>query len=132
MARRKKVEQETTEQSLSRRIKEEISNVANRSEKTSWNRKMDNMVKLLAALSPIEQQIIELQAKKIPLFDEIQAMRATMVSECIHPFEYLTIHNEHTFGTLAVESKPYDPSYVRCKFCDRKFSLPKIGDDSGT
>ncbi len=114
MARRKKPEEETLDETTTRRIKEEISNAANRSEKTSWNRKMDNMVKLLAALRPIEDKIIELQAKKIPLFDEIQALRLQMVNECIHPFEMLLINCD----------------CVRCKFCDRRISLPKLGEES--
>lgn len=123
MSRRKKPE-ETTEATHTRRIKDTIANAANRSEKTSWNRKMDNMVKLLAALSPIEQQIIDLQAKKIPLFDEIQALRLQMVNECIHPYEYLVIDQE---GLSLTEGKPHEPNKVRCKFCDRKLSIAKLG-----
>ncbi len=114
MARRNKPEEETPAETNERRVREEISNAANRSEKTSWNRKMDNMVKLLAALCPIEEQIIELQAKKIPLFDEIQVLRTQMVNECIHSFENLVV----------------EPTHVRCKFCDKKLSLPKLGEQS--
>jgi hypothetical protein len=112
MARRKKPEEETVDETTHRRVREEISNAANRSEKTSWNRKMDNMVKLLAALRPIEDQIIELQAKKIPLFDEIQTLRIQMVKECIHPFEYLIVKDTH----------------VSCKFCEKNLSIPKLGE----
>lgn len=113
MSRRKKPEEETSIESNNRRFREEISNVANRSEKTSWNRKMDNMVKLLAALRPIEDQIIDLQAKKIPLFDEIQVLRKQMVNECIHPFEYLLVKE----------------TCVECKFCEKRMSVPKLGDE---
>jgi hypothetical protein len=112
MARRKTPENETLDETTIRRLREEIANSANRSEKTSWNRKMDNMVKLLAALRPVEDQIIELQAKKIPIFDEIQAMRKTMTSECIHPFEYLLIED----------------GYATCKFCNHRLSLPELKD----
>lgn len=114
MARRKKPEEETVGETTYRRVREEISNAANRSEKTSWNRKMDNMVKLLAALRPIEDQIIELQAKKIPLFDEIQLLRIQMVKECIHPFEYLIVKDTH----------------VSCKFCEKNLSIPKLSSQS--
>lgn len=110
MARRKKPEEETIIDTTARRVKEGIANAANRSEKTSWNRKMDNMVKLLAALRPIEDQIIDLQAKKIPLFDEIQALRVQMVNECVHPFEYLLVKE----------------TCVECKFCSKQLSIPKI------
>lgn len=116
MSRRKKPELETADETTHRRVREEISNTANRSEKTSWNRKMDNMVKLLAALRPLEDQIIELHAKKIPLFDEIQILRIQMVNECIHPFEYLVVA----------------ATCVTCKFCEKKLSLPKLGAIDGT
>lgn len=107
MARRKKPENETVEQQRERRIAEEISNSFSRSEKTSWNRKMDNMVALLAKLQPIEDQIIELQAQKMPIIDEVQKLRTVMVNECIHPYEYLVIQQDH----------------VLCKFCGKRLSL---------
>lgn len=108
MARRKAPENETTKQQHERHIKEAIANNADRSEKTSWNRKMDNMVKLMSQLNPIEEQILELQAKKMPIFDEIQKLRTTMVNECVHPYEYLAIVDQ----------------YVVCKFCDKKIRIP--------
>ena len=80
MARRKIPEGETPEEAIERQTKEAIANNANRSEKTSWNRKMDNMVSLMAKLMPIEEQIIELQAQKNPIFDDIQKLRNTMVT----------------------------------------------------
>lgn len=112
MARRKKPDEETLDETTIRRLREEIANSANRSEKTSWNRKMDNMVKLLATLRPIEDQIIELSAKKIPIFDEIQDLRKMMVNECIHPFEYVLVED----------------GYATCKFCNHRLSLPELKD----
>ena len=109
MARRRKDENETEEQTKERRLFEAVSNVANRSDKTSWNRKMDNMVKLLAKLRPIEQQIIDLQAEKMPIMDEVAALRQTMINECVHPFEFLVDHD----------------TYVECKFCNKKISIPR-------
>jgi hypothetical protein len=110
MARRKKPETESMDETTQRRLKEEISNNANRSEKTSWNRKMDNMVKLLAELRPIEDQIIALHEKKVPLFDEIQLLRKEMVKDCVHPYEYVLVLTDH----------------AKCKFCERLISLPNI------
>ena len=107
MARKSKPVDETPEQATQRRLFESISNHANRSEKTSWNRKMDNMVKLLAKLAPIEEQIIDLQSQKMPIFDEVQQLRETMVTECIHPPQHLV---------------QLDDGTVRCKFCNRRVS----------
>lgn len=108
MARRKAPENETAEEQRERRIKESVANNPNRSEKTSWNRKMDNMVKKLALLRPIEEQIIDLQAQKMPIFDEIQELRADMVKECVHPYEYLAVHDAH----------------IECKFCGKRIRIP--------
>lgn len=110
MARRKRPEVESTDETTQRRVKEEISNNANRSEKTSWNRKMDNMVKLLAEIRPIEEQIITLTEKKIPIFDEIQSLRKQMVQDCVHPYEYVLVEKDH----------------AKCKFCERLISLPNV------
>jgi len=110
MARRKKPEQETPEQTMERRQKEIVANTSNRSEKISWNRKMDNMVRLLASLRPIEEQILELSRQKMPIFDDIQKLRLTMVQECVHPFEYLVIKEDH----------------ILCKFCDKRISKPVV------
>jgi hypothetical protein len=108
MARRKKPEDETVEQERERRIFESIANFSDRSEKTSWNRKMDNMVKLLAKLRPIEDQIIELQAQKMPVFDEVQELREVMVKECVHPYQHLVLKEDH----------------VECKFCNKRIRIP--------
>lgn len=105
MARTKKPQNETPRETEVRRIMEHFANTANRSEKTSWNRKMDNMVKLLASLEPIESEILDLiMSKKTPIMDEVSKLRAVMVRECVHPFEYLTIN---------------DDDVVTCKFCNR-------------
>ena len=105
---RKNIKTEYEEQIKQRKIFDAVSNSANRSEKTSWNRKMDNMVKLLAKLRPIEEQILELQAQKMPVYDEVQVLRLEMINQCVHPYEYLVLHDE----------------YVICKFCDKKMNKP--------
>lgn len=109
MARQRKPENETTEESHTRQLLETIANNADRSEKTSWNRKMDNMVKLIAKMKPIEENILELSEQKMPIFDDIQELRLIMVKECVHPFDHLTYFEDH----------------VRCKFCERRISVPK-------
>ena len=113
MARRKKPENETEKELKQRQMFETIANNATRSEKTSWNRKMDNMVKLLAKLRPIQQQIIDLEVQKLPIMDEVDALRQEMVKECIHPYDSL------------VEKD----NYIECKFCYKRLGLPVINDN---
>ena len=107
MPRRRKPKDETEQQTLVRQLLESISNKFSRSEKTSWLRKKKRMENLLAILNPIEEEISELQARKIPIFDEIQGLRKVMVSECVHPYEYLL----------------YKGTYVECKFCNKKIGV---------
>ncbi len=109
MARQRKPENETPEQARERQLLESIANNADRSEKTSWNRKLDNMVKLLAKLRPIENKILDLTEQKYPILDQVQALRLIMVKECVHPYDHLTFFDNH----------------VQCKFCDRRISVPK-------
>lgn len=114
MPRRKKPENETQEEALIRQELETIANTASRSEKTSWNRKMNNMVTLLAKLKPIEDEILELVAKKSVIFDEVQTLREVMKRECIHPFDQLV----------------YKEDYAECKFCTRKVKLHGKGKET--
>lgn len=114
MARRKKPENETVQGAVERRKKEAIADASSRSEKTSWNRKMDKMVKLLASLRPIEQEILELTRQKMPVFDEIHDLRETMVRECIHPFEYLVVKEDH----------------MLCKFCEKRIRMPVVAQNA--
>lgn len=113
MARRKKPDNETPEESKIRHILEEVANAPSRSEKTSWNRKMNNMVKLIAKLRPLEDKILELEAKKIPILDQVLELREIMVRECVHPYEELV----------------YKENHIVCRFCFKKISLP--GEISG-
>lgn len=108
MSRRKRSEDETPEQAAERRLFEGIANNANRSDKTSWSRKMDNMVSLIAQLRPIEQEILRLMAEKTPVMDQIAKLRQTMVDECVHPYEFLVDKGDH----------------VTCKFCNKRISKP--------
>lgn len=101
----KKPEGETPEQAEIRRVMETIAGAATRNEKVSWNRKMDNMMKLVEEIRPLEDEITSLIAKKQPLMDDIAQLRQTMVQECVHPFENLVFKDD----------------YVECKFCYKKF-----------
>jgi hypothetical protein len=111
MARNKNPIDETLEQLEIRQLIETISNASPRSMKVSWDRKMDNMVSLLSVIKPIEDQILDLMAKKAPILDELDTLRKTMVADCIHPATHLTVHN----------------NIVHCKFCNKSFSVLNHG-----
>lgn len=113
MPRKKKPEGETQEQAQMRRALETIANAATRSEKVSWDRKMDNMVKLMAKLRPLEEKIVDLMALKQPIYDEIAELRTDMVADCVHPYTHLIL--KYIEGEALVE----------CKFCMRRFFSPK-------
>lgn len=112
MAKRKKPENETAEESGIRQTLEAIADNATRSEKVSWDRKMDNMVSLLAKLKPIEEQILDLMDAKTKIMDEISTLRTDMVRECVHPFTHL-VHLADNKAT--------------CKFCNKTFNVRSNG-----
>lgn len=105
MARMKKPEGETPEQTKIRHIMETISGAATRNEKVSWGKKLENMEQLMDQLEPIEQQIVELMDQKAPILDGIMNLRQEMVQSCVHPYTHLV----------------YKENYVVCKFCYKKF-----------
>lgn len=107
MARRKKPEGETVEQRNTRRLMETVADAATRSEKVSWERKMDNMNKLIDKLRPIEDQILDLMTLKMPIIDEVAALRKEMMQECVHPYTYLVERD----------------GVVECKFCNKRFTV---------
>lgn len=107
MARAKRPENETADETVIRHTKETISNNATRNEKVSFDRKMDNMVSLLALLTPLDEQISDLMTQKLPIVDKIQTLRQDMVKDCVHPYTHLVFHDDH----------------VVCKFCDRRFNV---------
>jgi L-lysine 2,3-aminomutase len=114
MARQPKPENETPEQAQERRLLEKIANTATRSEKTSWKRKRDNIEKEIEKLAPIESQIQELMAAKLPIVDKIAELRTEMVETCVHPFDLLVEHD----------------GVVKCKFCERRFTVPEHDSES--
>lgn len=111
MARAKTPAGETPEQTKTRQLLDTIANVATRGEKVSFDRKFDNMVSLLSLVKPIEDQILDLMAQKVPIIEQIEALRKTMIGNCIHPMTHLTVHN----------------NTVHCKFCNRTFSVLSHG-----
>lgn len=80
-----------------------VAGFADNAEKLAWRRKLKKMELLLEELQPIEDKILELYMKKIPIMDKVDAIREGMSLECIHPKEYLVHRGTH----------------VECKFCNK-------------
>ena len=107
MARRKNPENETKEQKKERKLKEQIANSPTRSEKVSWKRKLANLEKIYSKVEPIDEEILDLMAKRQPFLDEMAELRQEMADECIHPYDYLVVKD----------------GYILCKFCNRKLKI---------
>ena len=106
MARMKKPENETQDETVVRQVLETIANHATRSEKTAWERKRNNMDLLVKQLRPLEDKIMEIRAKMNPIYDDISTLRKDMVDDCIHPFDMLIHKGDH----------------VDCKFCGKSLN----------
>jgi len=79
-----------------------------KNEKVSWKRKQKNIENLVEEIGPLEDQILELIAKKSSIMDKIRNIRTVMIAECIHPKEYLAEANDGT---------------MHCKFCNKQISI---------
>ncbi len=89
------------------KISKKVSNTANISDKQSWNRKYDNLQKLINQVNMIGDKILDLESEKNPIIDEISILRSRMIQECIHPHDLLTESN----------------GMIICKFCNKKFNI---------
>lgn len=123
MARRKAPANETTEEMEIRKVREEISNHATRSEKVSWERQFGNMQKLLTEkIQPLEDQILDLMTKKNKIVDEMIVLRDELVKDCIHPFEHVA---EEPIQDGMGFSLGHSGIYT-CKFCNKKVALNDV------
>lgn len=107
------LEQDFSKNVTDEKIMNDVAGMADRSEKTSWNRKLKNIQKLIAQTKEIEDEMSKLRARRQPLLDQIADYRTEMVDTCIHPIEYLTVHE----------------GVVKCKFCERNIRLIQQSND---
>lgn len=85
-----------------------VSKHYDKNERLSWKRKEKKMQSIIEnKLQPIQDEMLKLIAKKQPIIDEIEKLRAVMVKECIHPKEHLV----------------HKGNFVECKFCNRKLRV---------
>ena len=79
-----------------------------KNEKLAWQRKLKRMEVLIDQLRPLEDEILKIMERKLPIMDDVAALRAEMVKECVHPRDLLL----HKGG------------WIECKFCNAKLSIP--------
>jgi len=82
-------------------IFDKVSRVADKNHKLSWRRKRDKMVKLIAELQPLEDEMLAISMKKQPIMDKVHELREEMIKDCIHPKDQLVLWEGR----------------VQCKFC---------------
>lgn len=93
----------TVEDLKNREMIEKVIKLSDRSDRTSWKRKQKNIQKLIESVNVIEEEMQTMQASKQPLLDQILEIRNEMVDTCIHPEEFLVVHEGN----------------VKCKFCEK-------------
>lgn len=86
-----------------------VSNIKDKNEKLSWNRRQKKIESMVEEMRPLEEKIMALQAEHQIHLDKIQILRKQMVKECIHPRNSLVHKN----------------TFIECKFCNAKLSIPK-------
>lgn len=86
-----------------------VANFRDKNEKASWLRKRTNLETIVKKIEPIENELLRLNREKSLLIDDVQAIRKTMIDDCIHPKDYL-VH----CGT-----------YIKCRFCEAKIVIKR-------
>lgn len=85
-----------------------ISSKLENSDKVFFNRKNIELKEKLAELEVLIIEVNEIELRKIPILDEIKAIRDSIVHRCTHPKEYLVQEAENIFI---------------CSFCDIKLNI---------
>ena len=91
-------------------IFDKIVNYPSKNERIAWNRKYKKLKLMIEEnISPIEMKILELTMEKMKHMDDAMAVRETLVNECVHPRDFLTMRDSD--------------DHVFCKFCDAKLKV---------
>jgi len=108
MSKNRVPENETQDEKDKRKECEALNTFSSKKERMAWARLHEKMTKILTTLEPIEEEMRELQVKRVEILDMIQDLRTTMIASCVHPMHML-VHND---------------DHILCKFCESKFSVP--------
>ncbi len=89
------------------KIFKKVSNIAPENDKMAWRRLRRELTKNLDSLDELNTEYFAIQAKRKPILDHIDELRAKMITECVHPADELVYKNSH----------------VLCKFCNKRLRL---------
>lgn len=88
-----------------------ISGHATKNEIATFARRRKSIEKFIdSKINPLENEILEINAKLQPLYDELKALREDMVAICVHPRDMLILKD----------------GYIECKFCMAKMGVPNV------
>jgi len=77
-------------------------------ENVAWKRRLKNFQKKIKTeITPIEDEILELNMKKMHIMDSLEEDRQNLVASCVHPREFLHLRED----------------YVYCEFCTAKLRV---------
>lgn len=90
-----------------------IRKCADASDYATWRRRQKRLEGMIEKLRPLNDKMIEIHAKRIPLLKDIDSLRDEMTSLCVHPRE--TLQHEGT--------------HIVCKFCNRSLTINAQTED---
>lgn len=88
-----------------------IASHATKNEIATFARRRKSIEKFIdSKINPLENEILDINAKLEPLYDELKALREDMVDICVHPRDLLILKD----------------GYIECKFCGAKLGVPNV------
>ena len=105
----------TMSNTIPENVIKQISTNDRQNERLSFQRRLSNLETFITeSVNPIEEEILLLRERLIPLYDQVQTLREEAKEYCTHPVEHLVLTSET------------DSEYtVACKFCDTIFHVSK-------
>lgn len=97
-----------TSQDISQKL-DIVASHATKNEIATFARRRKSIERFIdVKISPLENELLDINAKLQPLYDELKALRDDMVNICVHPRDLLI----------------YKDSYIECKFCGAVLGVP--------
>ena len=85
-------------------------------DRIAFQRRLTNLETYIQnQVNPVEEEVLLIREKLIPLYDTVRAMRDDAKQHCTHPEEYLN----------DISEPDADTTTVVCTFCESTFHIPK-------